>query len=178
MLPYESMEIIVEPGVTHIFIEFMMQLRRIYTDGRVWPATLVPSFLGTSIGHWEDTQGRGRFDTLVVETRGLKGPRTFDGTIPLAVDNETVVKERIHLDASDPNLMHNEIATIDHALSRPWTVTRSYRRERQAVWYEYPCAENNEHVFIGKENYYLSADHELMPARKGQPPPDLRNFEK
>jgi hypothetical protein len=178
MLPYESMEIIVEPGVTHIFIEFMMQLRRIYTDGRVWPATLVPSFLGTSIGHWEDTQGRGRFDTLVVETRGLKGPRTFDGTIPLAVDNETVVKERIHLDASDPNLMHNEIATIDHALTRPWTVTRSYRRERQAVWYEYPCAENNEHVFIGKENYYLSADHELMPARKGQPPPDLRNFER
>jgi hypothetical protein len=178
MLPYESMEFIVEPQTTHVVIEFMNQLRRIYTDGRVWPAHVEPSFLGYSIGHWEDTDGDGRFDTLLVETRDLKGPRTFDGTIPLDRDNATVVKERIYSDKNDPNVLHNEITTIDHALTRPWTVTRSYQREHAAVWYEYPCAENNEHVFIGAENYYLSADGNLMPARKDQAPPDLRFFEK
>ena len=38
------------------------------------------------------------------------------------------------------------------------------------------CGENNPHVVIGKDNYYLSADGLLMPARKDQAPPDLRYF--
>jgi hypothetical protein len=177
MLPYETMEFIVGPQATHIAIEFMGQLRRIYTDGRDWPRTLEPAYLGTSIGHWEDADDAGRYRTLVVETRGMKGPRTFDGSIPLHRDNQTIVKERIYADRADAGMLHNEITTLDHALTRPWTVTRSYRRQRQAVWFEYPCAENNEHVFIGKENYYLSADGDLMPAHKNQAPPDLRNFE-
>ena len=29
---------------------------------------------------------------------------------------------------------------------------------------------------IGKENYFVSGDGYLMPARKDQPPPDLRYF--
>jgi hypothetical protein len=95
MLPYESMEIIIEPEATHIAIEFMSQLRRIYTDGRDWPRSLAPAFLGYSIGHWEDADQAGRFRTLAVETRGMKGPRTFDGSLPLHKDNETIVKERI-----------------------------------------------------------------------------------
>jgi hypothetical protein len=32
-------------------------------------------------------------------------------------------------------------------------------------------------IVIGKENYFLSADGLLMPAKKDQPPPDLRYFE-
>jgi hypothetical protein len=70
-----------------------------------------------------------------------------------------------------------EITTIDHALTRPWTVTPELSAGRQAIWFEYPCAENNEHVYIGKENCYLSADGDLMPARKNQALPDLRNFD-
>ena len=31
--------------------------------------------------------------------------------------------------------------------------------------------------FIGGQNYFRSGDGTLMPARKDQPPPDLRNFE-
>jgi hypothetical protein len=38
------------------------------------------------------------------------------------------------------------------------------------------CAENNNHVEIGKENYMMSADGLLMPTRKDQRPPDLRYF--
>ncbi len=29
---------------------------------------------------------------------------------------------------------------------------------------------------IGAQHYYLSADGELMPAKKDQPPPDLKFF--
>ena len=31
-------------------------------------------------------------------------------------------------------------------------------------------------IAIGKENYFMSGDGMLMPARKDQPPPDLRYF--
>jgi hypothetical protein len=38
------------------------------------------------------------------------------------------------------------------------------------------CIGGNVHIIIGKENYYLSADVLLMPAKKYQAPPDLRYF--
>jgi hypothetical protein len=64
-------------------------------------------------------------------------------------------------------------------LTRPWTVLKTYRRDPQnshPYWIEMTCAENNPHVIIGKEGYMLSADGFLMPAKKDQPPPDLRYF--
>jgi hypothetical protein len=121
MIVYEPMEIVVTPEVTYILIEFMHQIRRIYTDGRDWPEQIEPSFAGYSIGRWEDTDGDGRFDALVIETRGMKGPRSFDGTVPLHKDNRTTVKERIYLDKSDGNVLHDELTTTDSALTRPWT---------------------------------------------------------
>ena len=38
------------------------------------------------------------------------------------------------------------------------------------------CGENNIHIGIGKEVYYLSGDGTIMPIKKGQPPPDLKYF--
>jgi hypothetical protein len=176
MIVYEPMEIVITPETTYIMIEFMHQLRRAYTDGRNWPPTLEPSFAGYSIGRWEDEDGDGRYDALLIETRGMKGPRSFDGAVPLHKDNQTVVKERIYLDKADANVLHDEVTTIDTALTRPWTVTRNYRRERTPVWFEYICTEDNHHVFIGKENYFVNEEGYLMPTRKEQPPPDLKFF--
>ena len=53
-----------------------------------------------------------------------------------------------------------------------------YRRnaDPQVVWPEYVCGENNAHIRVGQESYYLSADGYLMPARKDQPAPDARYF--
>jgi hypothetical protein len=171
------MEIVIMPETTYIMIEYANQLRRIFTDGRDWPANLEPSFAGYSIGKWEDEDGDGRYDVLVVETRGMKGPRTFDASgIPLHSDNKTIVRERIYLDKKNPDILHDEVTTIDNALTRPWTVTKNYRRERKPIWFEYNCAEDNHHVVIGKENYYVSEDGYLMPARKDQKAPDLRYF--
>jgi hypothetical protein len=176
MIVPEPMEIIVMPDTTYIMLTYMSEFRRIYTDGRKFADDIEPAFSGFSIGKWEDTDNDGRFDTLVVETRGMKGPRTFDDSgLPLHKDNETIVKERIYLDKSDPNLLHDEITTVDHALTRPWTVTRSYRRDRDAEWTEHLCAENNQYVTLGDEVYSID-DGFLSPTRKDQPPPDLRYF--
>jgi len=169
-------EFVILPSITYVNFENHMP-RRIYTDGRSFPKTEEPSFAGYSIGRWIDTDGDGRFDTLEVETRNLKGPRTFEASgIPLHKDNQTVVKERIALDKSNPDILLNEITTIDNALTRPWTVTKKYRRDRNVMWFENNCTESNQHVVIGKENYFMSADGFLMPARKNQAPPDLRYF--
>ena len=169
-------EFVVLPNITYVnFHPFLP--RRIYTDGREWPAELEPSFAGYSIGKWLDTDGDGRFDTLEVETRNFKGPRTFEPSgIPLHDDNESIIRERIYLDKADPDLMHNDITTIDHALTHPWTVNKRYRRERNVIWYEDNCTENNRHIIVGAEAYFLSADGYLMPTRKDQAPPDLRYF--
>jgi len=177
MVVYQPMEIIVTPELTYIAISFFGEFRRIYTDGRDWPKAIEPSFSGYSIGRWVDSTGAGRYDLLEIETRGLKGPRIFDPSgIPLHKDNQTVVKERLFLDPANPDVLRDEITTFDNALTRPWTVTRGYRRLRNPVWIEDVCAESNQYVFVGKESYFLSADGYLMPTRKGQPPPDLRYF--
>ena len=138
----------------------------------------MPTYSGLSIGEWIDANHNGRYDVLVVETRGLKGPRIYESSgIPLHYDNRTVVKERIHLDKTDPNVLRDELAVFDHALTRPWEVTRSYRRLPDPTWIEDVCAENNNYVFVGKESYFLSSDGYLMPTRKDQAPPDLRYFD-
>src|SRR5215468_11039989 len=177
MIAYEPIELIITVETVYVHTDHLGDFRRIYTDGRDLPANIKPSFEGYSIGKWVDENSDGRYDVLEVETRALKGPRTFDADgLPLHEDNQTVVKERICLDKINRDLLHAEITTIDHALTRPWTVMRDYKRERHPIWHEYVCAEANSHVGIGKENYFLSADGLLMPTRKNQPPPDLRYF--
>jgi hypothetical protein len=178
---YSTMEILVLPDTTYMLLGFVNDIRRIYTDGRDWPAELEPSYAGYSIGRWIDTDGDGRFDALEVETRGFKGPRTLDSTaIPLHEDNQTVIKERIFSDAADRNILHDEITLIDNAFTGPWTVTKQYRRNAQArpLWREAGCVENNAHTRIGNQDYMLSGDGLLMPAKKDQAPPDLRYFNK
>jgi hypothetical protein len=167
------MEIVPLPKITYMMFEYDIP-RRIYTDGRDWPQGAEPTFMGYSIGKWFDDGGA---RVLEVETRNMKGPRTYDTSgLPLHTDNQTVVKERIFLDRADGDLLHDEITTIDHALTRPWTVTKNYRRERNVVWVENVCNEYNPHVSIHNEIYYLSADGDLMPAKKDQLPPDLKYF--
>jgi hypothetical protein len=180
MQAYEPIQITVLPETTYILIDYIHEShRRIFTDGREWPKTVAPTFTGYSIGKWIDTDGDGRFDVLEAETRHLKGPRFFDGSgIPLHEDDETVVRERIYLDKADRNLLHDEITVSDHALTRPWTVMKTYRRtlDQQADWPEYICNEKIPYVHIGDEFYKVSEDGSLMPTRAGQPPPDVRYF--
>ena len=174
-----QLEFFIQPDITLIVFENNLP-RRIYTDGRGFNATdNVPSYNGYSIGKWIDTDSDGKFDVLEVETRNFKGARLYDQTgIPLHHDNQSIIHERMYIDKSNPDTLVNEITVTDNALTRPWKVVKNYRREKNAEWYEDLCSENNNHVVIGKENYFMSADGYLMPAKKDQLPPDLRYFKK
>jgi hypothetical protein len=146
----QGLEFVVTPKVTHVIFVHAMP-RRIYTDGRDWPENEEPH----------------NFD----------GPRSFDNAgIPLHADNQTIVKERIYRDKHNPDILHDEMTTIDHALTRPWTVDKTFRLQKNPHWVQNICNVGNMHVRIGTEAYFLSADGLLMPTRKGQPPPDLRYF--
>jgi hypothetical protein len=176
---YEPMEIVITPDTTHILTQHIHDARRIFTDGRSFPTEEDPTFAGYSIGKWLDTDGDGRYDTLEVETRNLRNPRTYDSTgIPFHEDGQTVIKERIFADKSDPNILFDEITSYDHALTRPWTVTKKYvhNPDPRPLWRETVCAEANPHIEIAKQGYMISADGYLMPVKKDQPPPDLRYF--
>jgi hypothetical protein len=179
MQAYAPLEFIVTPDTTHILIENIHDSRRIHTDGRPWPGEVDPSFRGLSIGQWQDTDGDGRFDTLIAETRHFQGPRYFDGTgLPLHEDNNTVIRERIFLDKANADILVDEITVTDGALTRPWTVTKTYRRDRTPVvnHRESVCADHINHVAIGEEMYVVGPDGNLAPTRPGQPAPDLRYF--
>jgi hypothetical protein len=171
-------EFVITDKLTYILYEIMTsQPRRIYTDGRAWPKNPDPTFTGYSIGKWIDEDGDGRYDVLEVETRYLRVPRLFDQTgISFHEDGQAVITERIYTDKANPNLIHDDMTTVDDALTRPWSVKKSYRREPRVVWVENNCTEGNSDVNIGGQDYLLSADGLLMPAKKDQPAPDLRYF--
>jgi hypothetical protein len=179
MMAFIPLEFVVTPSTTYILIGMYDHYRRIYTDGRDWPEHIDPTLAGYSIGQWVDEDGDGTYDVLEVETRGFKGPRAYDETgLPLHFDNESIFKERIFRDKANPSIMHDVMTTIDHALTRPWTVDKRYVRGTDArpAWAEYDLMEANAQVVIGKENYFLSADGELMPTQKNQAPPSLKYF--
>jgi hypothetical protein len=172
------MEIVVTPKTTHILFDYALP-RRIYTDGRPWPAEIEPTFYGYSIGRWVDEDGDGRYDVLAIETRGFKGPRSYEATgIPLHEDSESVITERLYIDKADADTLHDVITVNDHALTRPWTVDKRYKRDHDPIWFQNNCSEDNRHVWIGDEHYVLSGDGLLMPSKKNQAPPDLRYFKK
>jgi hypothetical protein len=179
MMAFQPLEFVITPDTTYILIGSYDHFRRVFTDGRDWPEAIEPTFGGYSIGRWIDEDGDGRYDVLLVETRGFKGPRAYDEAgLPLHVDNQSIFKERIYRDRTDSTILHDEITTIDHALTRPWIVDKKYVLDSNPhpVWPEYDINEGNAQVLIGQENYFLSADRLLMPAKKNQAPPDLRYF--
>jgi hypothetical protein len=178
MMAFGPQEYVITPETTYILINWDDHDRRIFTDGRDWPVRIEPTFSGYSIGRWIERDGGAHYDLLEVETRGFKGPRAFDTTgLPLHLDNESIIKERIHLDKADRNVLHDEMTVIDHALTRPWTVDKKYLRgsNPRPDWPEYYCGEGNPQITIGKETYFLGGDG-LMPTRNDQPPPDLKYF--
>ena len=173
------MEFLFSPKVTHILFELTTaHTRRIYTDGRDFPKNQEPTFVGYSIGKWLDTDGDGRYDTLEVETRNLRGPRQWDLTgMPMADDNATVIRERLFLDKTNRDILHNELTTIDNSLTRPWTVMKNYQRRTENItWEENNCVEGNVYITINKQVYFVGSDGLLMPQKKDQPPPDLHHF--
>src|SRR6202166_2135406 len=127
MMASPTQEYVITPETTYIMLGG--EMRRIFTDGREWATDVEATYDGYSIGRWIDEDGDGRYSVLEVETRGpFKGPRAYDASgLPLHFDNQSIFKERFHLDKSDPNLLHDEITALHHALTRPWSVAQTYK---------------------------------------------------
>jgi hypothetical protein len=180
MYAFTPVEFVVTPETTYVLVNQQDAMRRIYTDGRTMPPNAEPSFAGYSIGHWIDEAGDGKYSALEVETRYLRGPRAYDVTgIPFHADDQTVIRERFYLDKADRNTIYDQITVIDDALTRPYSKLQKAVRntDPRPVWLSEDCPLDNVWVKIGKDAYVRNtADGELMPSMKDQPPPDLRYF--
>jgi len=135
----DGYEFVVTPKQTWILTENGPNVLRVYTDGRghLSEEDIWPTYTGDSVGHWEG-------DTLVFTTIGLKGE---DGTIvdrtgALLSDQMRVLTR---LRKREDRMMEAVITIADPvALTRPWTVTKTYRRlEGDVRIKDYACAENN-----------------------------------
>jgi hypothetical protein len=178
MMSAPNQEYIITPETTYISVN--TDLRRIFTDGRPWPTDLDPTYQGYSIGKWIDEDGDGVYDVLEARPAGRSrdlAPTTRPGCRCTSTI-ESTFKERFHLDKNDPNLLHEEITVFDHALTRPWSVDKTYRRDPNPYpnWTRVSCAEGTNYVVIGNDVYFMSGDGYLMPTKKGQAPPDARYF--
>ena len=132
-----AQEIIVTPQQVTIIKETQTIVRRIWINREMPPEgddSPDPTFNGYSVGHWEG-------DTLVVDTKYLRGDTNFDRTGAPHSDKMTL-HERMRL--KTPNIWEDVITVTDPvAFTKPWTVTRTY--ERKADWdtQEYACEDNN-----------------------------------
>ena len=136
--PY-PLEFIVQADKVTILFEAYSQVRRIYTDGRKHPDDLDPSYNGHSIGHWEG-------DTLVVDTVGLRGDTVFDVSGAPHSDAMHVVE---HIRRASPESIEDRILIEDpKALTKPWSVLRTYERKPDWTLAEYVCEENQRNPIL------------------------------
>jgi len=129
------MEITMGPGRIMIYAEWDEQVRRIFTDKRPLAADPDPTYNGQSAGHWE-----GNF--LLATTFGLRLDTNLEAS-GLPKSDKTIVYERMWL--ADDDTLRDEITLVDPVgFSKPWTVTKTYKRAPpDFTLLPYVCLENN-----------------------------------
>jgi hypothetical protein len=107
--------------------------RQIFLDGRSHPADLQPTWLGHSIGSWEQ-------DTLVIDSRGFNDKGWLEGAKPQTEQLHVIERYR----RVDFGHIQLEI-TIDDpgAYTKPWKVRRLLRLAAGDDIMEFVCNENN-----------------------------------
>jgi hypothetical protein len=128
------LKILNNPGMLVILYEAVHSWRQIFTDGRELPKDPNPTWMGYSIGHWDE-------DTMVVETAGFNDHGWLDNDGRPATDALRVTERFRRKDFG-----HLEIqVTIDDpkAYTKPWTVSLPYRFLPDTELLEYVCNENN-----------------------------------
>lgn len=109
-------------------------------DGRPLPKR-VPTWFGTSVGHWDG-------DTLVIETENFNGLTRLD-TVGHPHSDQLKMTERL----SRPDLGHiNYEVTIEDpkTYTRPWKNTRVFTLRPDWEILEYSCEENNKGLVEGR----------------------------
>lgn len=137
----DTYEFAVTPAAVWILTENGPNTMRIYTDGRTHPPAdeLWGTYTGASVGHWEG-------DTLVFTTISTKGSRDngviLDRTGLILSENARIVTRMRKVD--DMTLDAQITIEDRQALTKPWVVTKRYRKMPPNTWvWDYACAENN-----------------------------------
>lgn len=142
VVPY-PFKILNSSGVIVILYEALHSYRQIFMDGRPLPKDPNPTWMGYSVGHWEQ-------DTLVVESAGFVENNWLDnGGHPGT--------EALHLTERfrRPDFGHIELQmTIDDpkAYTKPWTVKLQFLATPDTELIEYVCDENEKDLshLVGK----------------------------
>jgi hypothetical protein len=127
-------EVVITAKTVYILYEYMSQMRLIGLDGS-GPAPLgAPTFNGHSTGKWEG-------DTLVIDTIDMNPKSVLDTT---HFPHSDVLKVTERMRVTGPDKLEISITLNDaKALTKPWTVVRTYTRKPGERLLEYVCAENN-----------------------------------
>ena len=79
MMGFGPQEYVITAATTYILIGLHDHYRRIFTDGRDWPARIEPTFSGYSIGRWIDSDGDGREWVAATEVFDGRGANVLSG---------------------------------------------------------------------------------------------------
>jgi hypothetical protein len=137
----DTYEFAVTPNATWILTENGPNTMRIYTDGRAHPPAdeLWGTYTGASVGRWEG-------DTLVWTTVAMKGSKDDDVILDrtgLTLSEHARITTRMRK-VDDMNLEAQMIIEDPTSLTKPWVVTKRYRKMPPNTWvWDYACAENN-----------------------------------
>jgi hypothetical protein len=136
-------KIIETPGVTLLLHETDTSFRQVFTDGRPLPDDPFPTWMGYSIGRWEQ-------DTFVVTTIGLTERSWLDG-VGHPHSEKLVLTERFR--RVDVGHMDLEITYTDPATFKtPLIVTQKLRLLADQELLEYFCTDNEK----SREHYVKS----------------------
>ncbi len=124
------------PGWLAFSNEMIHETRVIPTDGRKNVGAGIKSWMGNSVGHWED-------DTLVVETRNLNSQSLIQNAV---LSDAGVIIERFTL--ADANTLDYRMTVNDpKSFVASWTMRMPIPREDDYGFFEYGCHEGNYAMF-------------------------------
>jgi hypothetical protein len=142
VVPY-PFKILNTDGMIVILYEALHSYRQIFMDGRPLPKDPNPTWMGYSIGHWED-------DALVVESAGFVDNNWLDnsghpGTEAMHLTERFRRRDFGHIDLQ---------ITIDDpkAYTKPWSVNLELALTPDTELIEYVCSENEKDLghLVGK----------------------------
>ena len=142
VVPY-PFKILNTTGMVVILYEALHSYRQIFMDGRSLPKDPNPTWMGYSVGRWDE-------DTLVVESSGFVENNWLDngghpGTEAMRLTEKFRRKDFGHIDLQ---------ITVDDpkAYTKPWTVNLQLTLQPDGELIEYVCDENEKDVphLVGK----------------------------
>jgi hypothetical protein len=130
---FDIHKIVQTPELMVILYEYGTTFRQIFIDGRALPTDANPSWMGYSVGHWEQ-------DTLVVESNGFNGKAwlSFEG---VPISDALHLTERMR--RRDFGHMDIELTIHDpKAYTKPWTTELHPELVPDTELIEFICNEN------------------------------------